>query len=597
MKKRMMIMLISIVVVASYINGLEIKAADNRTIGEVNMVNLSEVKEENVLYLPEGIIRIEDEEFDGYGTRWNANEGEYATKIVLPSTLEYIGNSAFASSCIEEIVIPGSVKEIGSSAFEHCKNLKTVIFEGDYVEKIGDALFWYCENLETVVMPDAVGEWDTDFAFMSCYRLKNLTVPREGMDRLGTGMFYACALEEFNIPDCVTTMNYDVFTCCDELKVLRAGYNVVNFVDGGYTGALNISKGCFGTGYYDLDNVWHKGPANMILEAPLDSAIVEYARNYRYFTVKYDYPDFERIEWICDGKIRDDETSKWIDIRFEYKAYPKGTRIGGLYQKDLTKNVLQEDGYSCLWIDDIDIKVDCELSDWSRRIPAIHYFSETYTTQDENLEYTVEHTDYFRIMITKASLAEKRVQIEILKSGTWESKDAEWELLTPAIDTIVLTSIPTATPTKEVTPIATVTPKPEVITAEVPTITAAPTSEPAITKKVTPIPGVKAVKPAKTSIKSAKQTVVKKHGKWAYKKEVKLSWKKAKNAAGYVIYMKAGTGKYKAVKIITKGKTVSYTKKNLKKGKTYYFKIRTYRKLNGQKVYGNYSRVKKLKIK
>lgn len=586
-------MLISIVVVASYINGLEIKAADNGTIGEVNMVNLSEVKEENVLYLPEGIIRIEDEEFDGYGTRWNANEGEYATKIVLPSTLEYIGNSAFASSCIEEIVIPGSVKEIGSSAFEHCKNLKTVIFEGDYVEKIGDALFWYCENLETVVMPDAVGEWDTDFAFMSCYRLKNLTVPQEGMDRLGTGMFYACALEEFNIPDCVTTMNYDVFTCCDELKVLRAGYNVVNFVDGGYTGALNISKGCFGTGYYDLDNVWHKGPANMILEAPLDSAIVEYARNYRYFTVKYDYPDFERIEWICDGKIHNNH----IEINCE--VYPEKTGNIFIETYELTNNMLQSDGYSCLYIPHDGsgtIRISSDRTD-GRGIPAIHYFKKTYTTQDENLEYTVEHTDYFRIMITKASLAEKRVQIEILKSGTWESKDAEWELLTPAIDTTVLTSIPTATPTKEVTPIATVTPKPEVITAEVPTITAAPTSKPAITKKVTPIPGVKAVKPAKTSIKSAKQTVVKKHGKWAYKKEVKLSWKKVKNAAGYVIYMKAGTGKYKAVKIITKGKTVSYTKKNLKKGKTYYFKIRTYRKLNGQKVYGNYSRVKKLKIK
>lgn len=583
MNKKIISMILSTALILGNVSGLEIKAASNEQTTEINAVTL-DAPEEEVLYIPEGTVRIEDNEFDGYGTRWNAGEGEHATKIVLPSTLEYIGDNAFASSCIEEIVIPGNVKEIGGNAFAHCYNLKKVVFEGDYIEKIGTGLFWYCENLETVVMPNAVGEWNTDFAFMSCYKLKNVTVPQEGVDRLGTGMFYACkALEEFDIPDCVTTMNYDVITACYGLKVLRAGYNVVNFVDGGYTGALNISKGCFGMGC-----------SNMVLEAPLDSAIVEYARNYRYFTVKYDYPDFERMEWICDGKIQEGVSD---NVKIKGKVYPEETRIGGIHQKDLTKNVLQKDGYSCLWIGSTFIDVDYDLSEWSRGVPAVHYFSKTYTTQDENLEYTVEHTDYFRITITKASLAEKRVQIEILTAGTWEGEDAQWELITPAIDTSVLTPTPTAAPTKAVTPTAAVTPEPEVITAEVPTVTAAPTSKPVITQKVTPTPSVKAVKPAKTSIKSAKQTVVKKHGKKAYKKEVKLSWKKAKYADGYVIYMKTGTGKYKAVKTIANGKTVNYTKKNLKKGRTYYFKVRAYHKVNGQKIYGSYSSVKKVKIK
>lgn len=609
MNERIISIVLSTTLILGNLSGLEISAAANEQTAEVNAVTLAEPEEEQiwtcvdgVIYVPEGITRLED----GY-CRYIGDEGWFpgAKKIVLPSTLEYIGDNAFEMCELEEIVIPGNVKEIGSGVFQHCKNLKTVIFEGDYVEKIGDGLFWYCENLETVVMPNAVGEWNTDFAFMSCYKLKNVTVPQEGMDRLGTGMFYSCALEEFNIPDCVTTMNYDVFTCCDELKVLRAGYNVVNFVDGGYTGALNISKGCFGTGYYDLDNVWHRGPANMVLEAPLDSAIVEYARDYRYFTVKYDYPDFERMEYICDGvmqentKVATDNKELYMVVINE-KSYPGDTTYGKSQYNVLKTNILNKDGNSPIGKNDYGstIFVDARDNYWA---PSISFFRHDYYTQDENLDLTVKHTDYFKLTLTKQSLEEKRVQIEILKFGTWDSEDAEWELITPAIDTTVLTPTPTAIPTKTVIPTGTaVTPEPEEIPQNVPKVTeipAASTSKPVVTKRVTPTPSVKVVKPAKVNLKSVKQLTTKKQGKKTYKREVKLSWKKAKNADGYVIYMKSGNGKYRAVKNITKGGTVSYTKKNLKKGKIYYFKVRAYRKVNGKKVYGSYSGVKKIKIR
>lgn len=588
MKKRVISIVLSVALILGNLSGLEIGAAANEQTAEVNAITLTEPEEEQVwtcvdgvIYVPEGIARLED----GH-CRYIGGEGWFpdAKKIVLPSTLEYIGDNAFEMCELEEIVIPGNVKEIGDDAFWCCDNLKKVVIE-DGVEKMGCALFRDCSNLETVILPKAVKEWNTECAFYGC-KIKNITLPEEGLTTLGSGMFAGCPLEELNIPDCVTTMNYGVTLECTNLKKIRAGYSVVNFEDGNPRYDLyNFTKGCFGGGC-----------SNMVLEAPLDSAIVEYARDYRYFTVKYDYPDFERMEWICDGKIPEDDTSKWIDIKFEYKVYPEETRIGGMHQEDLTKNVLQEDGYSCLRISNGKLEVSDERTS-GRAIPAVHYFSETYTTQDENLEYTVEHTDYFRIIITEASWAEKRVQVEILKSGERDSEDAEWELLTPAIDTTVLTPTPTAMPTKAVTLTATVTPEPEKITTEVPTVTAAPTSKPAITKKVIPTPCVKVVKPAKTSIKSAKQNFVKKQGKKTYKKEVKLSWKKVKNADGYVIYMKTGTGKYKAVKNITNGKTVSCTKKNLKKGKTYYFKIRAYRKANGQKVYGSYSGVKKIKIR
>ena len=62
--------------------------------------------------------------------------------------------------------------------------------------------------------------------------------------------------------------------------------------------------------------------------------------------------------------------------------------------------------------------------------------------------------------------------------------------------------------------------------------------------------------------------------------------------------MKTGkNGKYKKVKTITKGSTVKYTKTGLKQGKTYYFKVKAYRKVSNKKVYSSYSKVKSAKIK
>lgn len=81
-------------------------------------------------------------------------------------------------------------------------------------------------------------------------------------------------------------------------------------------------------------------------------------------------------------------------------------------------------------------------------------------------------------------------------------------------------------------------------------------------------------------------------------KKAKLSWEKVEGATGYEIYMstKKSSG-YSRIKTITKGKTVSYTKKGLQKNKKYYFKIRTYKKVSGVKIYSGYSKVVVVKAK
>lgn len=79
---------------------------------------------------------------------------------------------------------------------------------------------------------------------------------------------------------------------------------------------------------------------------------------------------------------------------------------------------------------------------------------------------------------------------------------------------------------------------------------------------------------------------------------VKLTWRRDKQASGYQIVMKTGSkGKYRSIKQIKKNKTVRFMKRKLKKGKNYYFKVRAYKSLDGKKIYGPYSKVKKIKLK
>ncbi len=84
----------------------------------------------------------------------------------------------------------------------------------------------------------------------------------------------------------------------------------------------------------------------------------------------------------------------------------------------------------------------------------------------------------------------------------------------------------------------------------------------------------------------------------AGKKRAAIRWKKVSGASGYKVYRSAKkNGKYKAVKTIKKQRTVAFTNKKLKKGKTYYYKVRAYRTVKGKKVYSPYSKAVKAKIR
>ena len=77
------------------------------------------------------------------------------------------------------------------------------------------------------------------------------------------------------------------------------------------------------------------------------------------------------------------------------------------------------------------------------------------------------------------------------------------------------------------------------------------------------------------------------------KNKATVKWKKNAKVTGYEVFrsLKKKSG-YKKIATVKKNATVKYVNKKLKKGKKYFYKVRTFTKINGKTYYGKYSAVK-----
>ena len=113
--------------------------------------------------------------------------------------------------------------------------------------------------------------------------------------------------------------------------------------------------------------------------------------------------------------------------------------------------------------------------------------------------------------------------------------------------------------------------------------TTQPTTKPSTTKNT------ETVKPKKTSIKKLSKG----------KKKFTVTWAKVSGVKGYQIQYSSDKKFKKNNKsvTVTKQKTTKATVKKLKAKKKYYVRVRTYKTVNGKKIYSSWSKVKSVKTK
>ena len=130
-----------------------------------------------------------------------------------------------------------------------------------------------------------------------------------------------------------------------------------------------------------------------------------------------------------------------------------------------------------------------------------------------------------------------------------------------------------------------------VVTSVVPALAETSAQEPAVEEMdimvISPAPdaewttsGLKAAKVSLTSVKS-----------YRYDK-VKLTWETLKGVDGYQVYRATSkTGTYKRVASVKGDSAATYINTGLTCGKTYYYKVRAYKKIGGKTVYSKFSAI------
>ncbi len=84
----------------------------------------------------------------------------------------------------------------------------------------------------------------------------------------------------------------------------------------------------------------------------------------------------------------------------------------------------------------------------------------------------------------------------------------------------------------------------------------------------------------------------------AAKGKVKISWSKVGDANGYVVYKATKkNGSFKVLKTVKSAETVSVTDKKVKKGKMYFYKVKAYANGTDGQLLGQFSKLKKVKVK
>lgn len=126
------------------------------------------------------------------------------TKLIIPETVEKLGNAAFAYNYnLREVVFKGdgALSELSRGAFGYCRSIDKITLP-DSVKTVGALAFLNCENLSEVTLPqnlEAIG----DGAFQGCKKIENITLPQT-LKKIGDLAFYNCeGLKQISIPDTV----------------------------------------------------------------------------------------------------------------------------------------------------------------------------------------------------------------------------------------------------------------------------------------------------------------------------------------------------------------------------------------------------------
>lgn len=532
---------------------------------------------------------------------------------------------------VKNIVIPKSVKEITM--------LKTKAEQIDIPEgaiKIGAWAFSECSDLREINLPDSITEIG-EYAFYNCSNIKNLNIS-DNLNKLGEAAFYGCTnLKKISLSKNIVDIKQYVFYGCSNLSDIElkgkikkidsmafGGTNLkkINFV----ADDLKIGEGAF-LGCKSLVGFTYKGTIKSIGMSAFGGCLR--LKNF----------DFgEKLEYIYEGAFSGCSSLSSISLPATVKkvgtyafiqcfslknidVYSKTATIGqdafpvSSYTVDLNKYFELYDKQEKLIV-----IMNEKMNDWVAS-KNMNYTSEEFDAQWNKL---VKETGYDKVNkeLSKCIVKDKesKLLIRCYKGSTVEKYAKEngikYKYFTNNPDEVTGFKASGVSTSAIALKWASVSDATGYVVYQY-NASSKKYIKLGSTKNTSyKVSKLKAGSTYKFRIKAYKKvgsknyysgytnlTVSTKPGTPTLKvsagtNKATLTWNKQSGATGYIVYMSTSkNGVYSKVATIKGGSKSNYTKKNLKKGKAYYFKVRAYVTVNKNNIYGAYSNIKGIKSK
>lgn len=579
------------------------------------------------------------------------------TEITIPSTLDgktvtRIGDCAFQSGRnltdeVTTIIIPSGIKSIGRYAFRDCMKLTSITIP-DTVTTIEDSAFDGCEVLPTIIIPKNVTSIGTE-VFRLCKALTEIkvdadntkykaidgnlynkggsilisyapgksdtvfTIPASVMT-IGKCAFFQCYnLKEITITEKVTTIERDAFYSCTNLERVAIPGNVKTIEERAFAFCFNLGNIILNEGIKTIGEEAFIN-ANELTELTIPASVTNMAGNA-----------FLSCQKLTDYTVSAGNTAYTSDAGLLYNkdkttliSCPTG-RTGEVTIPETVTSIEDNAFDGCEW----NITINC-VEDSAAYIfalekgiaynmtPLPRYTITFHANGGTNLStasITVKANNTIRNLPTvsrkgytflgwyTASTGGNKVtaSTKITKSQTlyaqWKKNTVQYKIsFNKNGGSSVSKSSVTITENKKIGKLPTAKRKGYAFKGWYTAKKGGTkiTTAYKVTKKQTLYAQwIKIAKPKKAAtpkLKSSKS------------KQLTIKYAKTSGAKGYEIRY-AANKKLKNAKKLTTNKT-NVTIKNLKKKTTYYVKVRAYKVDSaGQKVYGDYSKLVKLKIK
>lgn len=415
------------------------------------------------------------------------------------------------------------------------------------------------------------------------------TIDGKSVTSIGNNAFYSCKnLVNITIPDSITSIGNNAFEYCASLKSVLIPGSVKSIGNAAFNrceSLMNIEVIKNNSNYFSQDGVLFDKNKTKLIQYPIGNK-----------RIAYDIPN--GVKSFGDCAFDSCSTLKNITIPDSVTSIGWGVFSGStsLTNIDVSENNLNYSSYEGVLFNKNKtelIKYPIGNERTSYNIPAgVINFGDVFSDCKNLVNITIPNS-VTNIGVGAfwqcANLASITITNSVTSIGNYAFYDcknlkdiyyygtqSEWNNISVGSNneyfinaTIHFSSAPTPTP------------------APAPT----PTPSPAPTQPIaTPNATVKAVsKPKSAKFKKVKPA----------KKAVSVEWKKVSGVKGYQIQVATDKKFKKNKKTVTvkKQKTTKVTIKKLKAKKKYYVRIRTYKTVNGKKVYSSWSKVKTVKTK